>query len=495
MKNLNNLLRRANITPLERVAALVRNNSHKEKTGKGILSESELYTLTDGWKAQGTEVKEYNRYINIARLEGSMRMDAQMFSYHSELSVVRNQRLLAHCISDLEKMKGADNGEITKGLTEEERIGFATKHTYLEYRYVLHTFTFDNLPKEIQEDLLLLDDSIVHSKRYLEDEVFLCEKFKDGKLSKKNKDALVDAIFSRMYHEGIQKMRNGTEKDGFMIGDSFAELPLKEVMHRVAHDAGIKWKDKDEEELLEDIEKYATGKDVTMEHLVREALHVWLDDGLFTKHFVPICASDRFDTRNGNTKKSHKELFAIWYAELEKSKKYFAGLFNARKLKRQEAGTPFFGETKIVEMITGESLYVCKEDANFVREYKKQVEMIMPFSNFALFIEKHAKPVRNYATLCEFRRMAEKAADIFSADFTEEYDKLIESYKDEMALLNHDLNRLTDMATEHLYTDKKEATRYDIHFVNGGLGFVLEEGGDTADIVQKYAEEFKKLSV
>jgi hypothetical protein len=495
MKNLNNILVRSNMTPLERVSALVHNNAHKEKTGKDILSESQLHTLTHGWTAQIGQINEYNRYIGIVQLEHSMRIDAQMFSYHAELSLVRNERILTYCLTDLKKMNGVHTIDLMQGITKEESISFALAHTYLEYGHVLHTFTFFNLPLEIREDLVLLDDSLGYNKQYLEDEVLLYEMLKSGKFSKKDKDTLVDNIFSRMYYEGIKKMRDGTEKDGFMIGDFFAELPLKEVMHKVAHNVGIKYKNRNDEEVLKDIETYATDKEVTMEYLTRETLHTWLDNGLFTKEFTPIFASDRFDTWNGNTKKSHKELFMIWYAELQKSRKYFASLFSARKLKRQEVEMTILFQTKVVEMITGESLYACEEDLEFVREYKRQVEMILPFSNFALFIEKYAKPVQNYKTLCQFRKLGNKASDMFDANFTEKYEELIESYKDEVELLNHELVKLTDMATERLRGNSKEDFRYGIHIVDGKFWFDLEADADMNNIAQKYVEEFKKVGV
>jgi hypothetical protein len=495
MKSLNNILLRANMTPLERVSALVHNNAYKEKTGKDILSESQLHTLTHGWTAHIGQINEYNRYIGIVQLEHSMRIDAQMFSYYAELALVRNERILTYCLADLKKMNGVHTIDLMQGITKEESVRFALAHTYLEYFHVLHIHTFFNLPLEIREDLVLLDDSVGYNKQYLEDETLLYEMFKSGKISKKDKDSLVDTIFSRLYYEGIKKMRNGTEKDGFMIGDFFAELPLKEVMHKVADDMGIKYKNQSDEEVLEGIEKYSIDKDVTMEHLTRETLHTWLDNGLFTKDFTPIFASDRFDTWNGNTKKSHEELFMIWYEELQKSRKYFASLFSARKLKRQEAEMTILFETRVVEMITGESLYACEEDLELVREYKKQVEMILPFSNLALFIEKYAKPVQNYKTLCQFRKLGNKASEMFDVNFTEKYDELIESYKDEVMLLNHELVKLTDMATERLHANTEKDFRYGIHIVDGKFWFDLEGNSDTASIVQKYVEEFKKVGV
>ena len=44
MKNLNNIIKRSNLTPLERMTALVHNTEHKQKTGKSMLSDAELHT-------------------------------------------------------------------------------------------------------------------------------------------------------------------------------------------------------------------------------------------------------------------------------------------------------------------------------------------------------------------------------------------------------------------------------------------------------------------
>lgn len=496
MRNLSNIIKRSNLSPFERVAALVRHNVHKQKTGKDLLTEAQLNNLTQGWSARMGEANEYNRYLEIARLENSMHIDAASFSYKAELAAVRNQRVLAHYLDNLNKGRGdLYNDTMMDGLTEEECLQFALSHTYLEYRDTLHFFTFENLPLEVRQDLALLDDSVGFSKRYLDDETTLYEMMKDGKISKKNTDTLIDTIISRFYFEGIKKMRGGTERDGFMVGDFFAELPLKEVMHKVAHDAGIAWKDVDEEKLLDDIEAYAKGKDVTMVFLAKESLRLWLDDGLFTEHFAPMFGSDRHDTWNGDTKKNHKELFAIWYEELEKSRKYFASLFSARKLKRQEAEMNVLFETKVVEMITGESLYMCREDLEFVRQYKKQLELMLPFSNFACFVDKYAKPVRSYRTLCEFRKLGKKVSNTFDVDFTAKYDEMIEEYTEEVKLLNHEMRKLTDMATEHLHKTADEEFRYEIHITDGRFGFDLEEESEVLEVIEKYKEEFKKVNV
>ena len=183
-------------------------------------------------------------------------MDATMFLYRAELSAVRNQRVLAYCLADTKRMKGIHNDEIMQGITEE---GVSVSRSLTP---TSNTATSSmRSPSRIFHlrcgRILRFDDSVAHSKRYFEEQVLLYEMLKGGEISKKDKDTLVDTILSRLYFEGIKKIRGGTERDGFMVGDFYAELPLSEVMHKVAHDAGITWKDKDKEKLLDDIEAYA----------------------------------------------------------------------------------------------------------------------------------------------------------------------------------------------------------------------------------------------
>ena len=97
MKNLANLLRKADISPRERIVTLVKNDVYKEKNGKGILTDSEIYSLSKGWKPKNSyEVDEYNKYYEASRLEATMKLDAQMFAYRSENLLLRSHLLFSH---------------------------------------------------------------------------------------------------------------------------------------------------------------------------------------------------------------------------------------------------------------------------------------------------------------------------------------------------------------------------------------------------------------
>lgn len=496
MKSLSNILRRSNITPFERVMALVHNDVHREKTGKGILSESDVYALTKGWYGSASEVTEYNKYINIARLESSMYMDAQMFLYRAEVSILRNQRVLDTFLLRARKIGDLTDHPFAKDISVEESVRFLTQHTHLRYEKALHIYTFHKLPKEIQNDLLLLDEEIASDEKYLGDQVFLYERFGDGiTLSKQNKDLIIINMYSRMYFEGVKKIKNSTaEKDGFLLHPFFAGLQIKDLFQKLVDDEHIasdKTDTSTEEGLLSLVEECARNKNTSIERLVKEKLSQWLDAGLFVNEHTPLFMSERFDTWNGDTKKSHKELFMAWYTELQKSRLYFQDLFDSKKLGKRMTKNEFLGMPRTMEIITGTSLYSCNEDVDFVKEYKKQIESLLPIANVFLFIKKYAAPTKNYKTLCEFKKLAQKVSSMFDIDMTEKYTEFIDSYQEEVTFLNLSSSRLADMATDHLYL--QESQQYIVDIDERCFTFDLEEESDAISIMQKYADEFKNL--
>ena len=77
---------------------------------------------------------------------------------------------------------------------------------------------------------------------------------------------------------------------------------------------------KDNDYVIGRLEEYAKEKGKTMEMVVKETLLRWIDGGLFTTEQIPLFFSADHNTWNGNTKLTHKEIFSIWYGELQKTK-------------------------------------------------------------------------------------------------------------------------------------------------------------------------------
>ncbi len=493
MKSLTDILRRSNLTPFERARALVHNDIHKEKTGTAQLSKADLHVLTTGWNPTYGEATEYNRYIHIIQLEDTMKMDAQMFLNRSELSLLRNQRMLDGFISGTKKLKDAASQSFISDSSFEESVNFLTQRTYFEYEKILHIFTFQNLPKEIQRDLLLLDEEVPSDGKYFADQVFLYERFtKDSTLSKEDKALIAERIYACMYHEGVKKMKNSTaEKDGFLPHTFFAELPIKDLFQKLIGGEHATEDDDMGEKFLLLVEARAKSLNVSIEKMIKEYLLEWLDSGLFVSEYSPLCMSEHFDTWNGNTKNTHKALFMAWYAELQKSKQFLQKLLDAGELKKETRSIDFLGVPKMTEVLTGDSLYSSTENIDFVKEYKRQIELLAPVASMFLFVKKYATPNMNYRTLCEFKNLAQKVSLVFDIDMTEKYAETVDWYKEEVGLLNHSLNKLVDTAMEYLYTE--ESLHYVLDIPRSDFIFNLDTDAGVADILQKYSEEFKKF--
>ena len=96
------------------------------------------------------------------------------------------------------------------------------------------------------------------------------------------------------------------------------------------------------------------------------------------------------DTWNGETKVSHKQLFTLWYDELQKSKKYLQDLLDQGSLVLATITNEY---NKKVKIITGKSMYRYKSDIQFINEYQEQINLLVPLSNIFLFIQQKVSPI------------------------------------------------------------------------------------------------------
>lgn len=492
MKNLANLLRKADITPRERMITLVQNSVHKEKDGKSVLSESEIYSLTDGWKPKNSqEVREYNKYLELSKLEASMRLDAQMFACRSENLLLRSHILIEGIKNNIGK---THDSILDKYIPKEDALNLVIQNTYLDYSTLVHTITFNNLPKDIQDDLIMLDEYVAHDKKYLEDEVFLYELFRGSNtLNTKDKNVLIDRIYSCMHHDGFRKTKNGTEKDGFLPLHFFAELPMDAVLKKWAEYTQTNIEGKDNESMLDILEEYAKSKDKTMEMVVKETLSRWIDDGLFVSEYTPIFFSNNYNTWSGDTKFIHKEIFTRWYEELQKTKVFVDKMISDRDLVVEDFDKEIFGVSERVQIITGESLYGCKSDIDFVNEYKEQVIIFLPIAGINLFMKKYNKPLGNLETLKSFHELSKTFSDLFEIDMSDKYADFVSSFEQEIKLINHSFVVVLDNVSSFIYT--KSNKKYPIEIIENNFTFDIENKSENeADgIIESYKEAFQKI--
>jgi hypothetical protein len=166
---------------------------------------------------------------------------------------------------------------------------------------------------------------------------------------------------------------------------------METVLMKWAEYAYINVNEKDKDYVLDRLEEYAKGKNQTMEMVIKETLSRWIDNGLFTKEYIPIFFSDDHNTWNGNTKLTHREIFTLWYEELQKTKILIDKLVSEGDLITEDFDKDLFGVTERIRIVTGESLHRSKVDIDFVKEFKEQVTIVLPLAGMYLFIEKYNK--------------------------------------------------------------------------------------------------------
>lgn len=453
MKNLANILRKAELTPRERVVTLVHNDIHRDENGKSALSESEIYSLTQGWKPQNSrEVNEYNKYLELSRIEQIMRFDSYGLSLRSENSLLRSIMLIDLPLDE----KNVQSCGTYKHISKEDVIDFIVRNTYVEYDKLIHLITLNNISKETKEDLVILDEYVYCDKKYLEDEVFLYERFKKSNtLTLEDKNLLIDRIFSCLYHDGLRKIRGGLEKDGFLTTHFFAELPIEAILNKWTEYSEVNINNKDSKNILDTLEKYSKEQGKTMEVIIKETLSKWIDNGLFISEYAPLFLSDGFKTWNGNTKKKHRDIFDEWYKEMQRTKELIKQMNLNGAIKIEDFQRKLFNTSTVIKVITGHDLYTSHLENHFVTEYKKQIELLIPITYTLLFIKKYSDPLGNLVTLKSFLELSDFFSEIFEIDMSRRYEKNLDSFKHELLALNQTMGKQLDNVNEMIYAENK----------------------------------------
>ncbi|NCS98867.1 hypothetical protein GW764_01635 [Candidatus Parcubacteria bacterium] len=477
MKDITNILRRSKITPYERVKVLIENTIHYEETGKNLLPDADLIAITENWiPKHSAEINQYNKYIRIAKLRTTMNLDAKMFYLQSENRLLRIHGLIDY----VKENKLASKDLIRLGLdsTEENRtenLNYLLDNTYLSYSKILQQKTFLSLPKEVQDDLLLLDEYIKHDSQYLDDHILLYELYKDSDvLSEKQKDILFEKIYQRIKTVGT----NGELT--FVRYGFFSEFTTEAVVCHCADYLDIKYNKEDEgywNNIVRDIKKCAKDKKVSVKSLVREIIFDWLDKGLFKEEYTLLFKSESYETWSKSTKRKHKELFFIWLEHLEKTRKQLNELFDSGDL------------IKNGNNITGSSLYYSKLDEDFVSDYKEQINYILPITGIFRFIQNDIMPIKCYKTLQGFRELSKKISDIFDINVNKKFEEYENDYYNQVISINMKFARFIDGLYNKIYINKK--LQYEIEMNPDAFYFDVHQKSSPFSIINDYNKLIK----
>ncbi|MBP6948752.1 MAG: hypothetical protein KBC41_03370 [Candidatus Pacebacteria bacterium] len=172
MQKLSNILGSGNMTPKERILAQVKHYLHLERTGAEILSESDIYALSQGWKPKTqAEVNEYNKYLDGMKTENLMKVDIQFEYLQAQLKLARVSRVLDYAMFSGYKNIKAHDILLSDGLVSEEEItDFLLENSGFNYDSIVVEYPkfkseLDTLIKQNKLIIYTFEDQILDMKR------------------------------------------------------------------------------------------------------------------------------------------------------------------------------------------------------------------------------------------------------------------------------------------------------------------------------------------
>jgi hypothetical protein len=459
MKSISKMLERSDLSGKERILLRIHNDIKEIKTGKSVLSESDIYNLSEGWRPQNDfQAKEYNKYLNVWKSLRFVESDIQTIYLNAIIDISTIEKVLLYFILKNPKEYKNFINKRSKDWDEQKVTGLLIKNTGFKYENLLHKMTFDSLPKNIQEDLQKLDSESEYEPSYYRDEENLSRILKDK--DSLNSDEIeeltviiMDTITWEYEHEVILGER-------FMIRNLirayFAGVPLKVFVEKMTKNLKITYKDEDE--LLNRLEKVKDFK-----NNFRQAVKDEISRGIFFSDYIPLCNSTDIATYSGEgTDIAHNELLDIWIKEKDKNRKLIQKYINSGKLVLEKRSKKIFSIETYDEIITGESMYKSNLDIPFAKEYKSQIEQIMFFGDLIYLMNKRTFP-EYYQNILAFQKSLEKVSQLIEQDIAFMCEKYISDLDEEIDSLTHQIHLIVDKVTDLLYVENNNRYYMEIY--------------------------------
>jgi len=256
MKNLTDIIRTGEMTPKERFLLLVQDDVTREKTGKHVLTDSDRYAISSGWKPKNNfEVKEYNQYCEAWRLEGTLRTTLQIHFLDTQNKLLRSSKIVDFALWN--EFKRFNDFQTRFEIDNEGALSTILRHSGLVYDRVVYGLTFQNLSEEVREDILTLYPDAKTEIDYINEEAILYEYFKDNKtLNDQDIQNLASDMINQIPWDYIDFLIK-RERDIFdmLFKGYFAGLPLLQIVKKWADINGISYADEKELKLIISKEK------------------------------------------------------------------------------------------------------------------------------------------------------------------------------------------------------------------------------------------------
>ncbi len=533
MKNFTALLSKGNLTPKERVLLWVANKVSEDRDGKKILTEADEQALVRNWRPQdNAEAREYNRFNDGWTAVIYARLDAQTLYLNAEISLLQASRLVDYAVFMNEEQCIEKCAKFFSGLEvdEDAALELVLENSGLAYEDVVYGYAFEKLGKVTRQDILTLYPDAETERHYLDQQETIANLLKGKEtLTQEAKEKLAGMIVAALVNRYAPYMRSkGLSCDDWWFESYYADIPPLEVLKKWAEYRGIAYEADDTElekvskaqpdattidqliegdpnpdpELRKDqlrkqllilkLKEYARQHQADIGEMLRETTLKWLNDGLLSDEYAPLCISKEKNTCNdADTKLIHKEVFKKWMIAKIEVKAELQKLIDAGELKIQERVKKFLGVEDQITLITGESLYGYQGDFVFVRDFKNQVDDLKPFGTLILYLREQDF-LKHYATLLGFKDIFEQLSKTYEIDLAYKVCDFISTLQEGVRQLNKELR---------VVAEKLEAASYQKHEIACASQFFIDDmliklkgvkvGNGEAE--RYYRDELKKI--
>ncbi|MEK7578959.1 MAG: hypothetical protein AAB460_00270 [Patescibacteria group bacterium] len=413
MKQLTNALSRGNLTAREKFLMLIKNEMHRAKTGKDILTPADKDALENWHAKDNAEAREWNTLNEGWKHSGRMDLEIELLYKDAQVAHLAQLPFIMELVGYpvTQRMEGAITTlKQIKKVTVAEAAEIAKKQREVklkegvDFDYAVYQLAFELLSLEEKKRMKELYEEVEYDHQYLDQEEVIAGLFN-------GKNELTHEAQERLAELVAEKSYNNFAKE-YQLYHYFACIPLLEVAKYFLKSKGIEIpvsKDDDglyeSDEIKKVMEAYAAEHHTTIRTMLKDACLAALESGLLDEYTPLVVSTDaKLFERWISTKekargvlKKHIDAGDLTVrgrtdAETRKEKLYskdaLDGELALSKHVLENIGleTAYKGEvderiafeTFSESVITGESLYAFKGRYKFVTDFKKRADTYDP---------------------------------------------------------------------------------------------------------------------
>lgn len=488
MKKISKLIQKSNLTAKERIMAMIKNDIHKEKNGESALSDADIQAISGGWSPRdNSEVKEYNKYWNTWDTFVKLGMDMQTIYHLSLLNLAETEKsLVLYYFNDDKSKMGELFMQQSNQETQAKMRQYILDNTGIEYKNLIHRYTFHSLPKSLKEDMISLHPEVEYDASYFEEEEKLASILKGKKeLDEQEIEELTQIIIDSIRWN----RRDALESKGLSFINTifysyFAGYRMSHFAERLADVHEIEYEDDDELH-----KKIAKIKNLKEE--LYYVIHDVIAEGLFFDEYIPLCNSEEYSTHSGKTKLKHKTIMSRWLKAKQKITDEIQVYMDNGDLVCEDRDEYVFGVGEEKRIVTGNSLYYADDSLLFVKEYKEQIKILMNYGMLFQIME-----IQNidekYGNLLRYKEINNKMSEIVGEQATHFADYYLNEIQEKIQQLNLYIYGIRDKMGEDLFMKNKFTFSIEMFFDDFKLdvSHIKPQSRKSLDIFEETAKKY-----